>query len=785
MLGSKSAMVWAAWLVVLLTLSGFYISRNWRLQTDVLALLPRSEQDPALRSVRRLATGALGRTALFVVSHEQPRRAREATRQLGAWMAVSPLFKSVQWDYSRQQRAFFDLYFPLRYQILSPEVRRLLDAPNGYQTLLQRLEQTLYQPTSTLAGRFLERDPLLFFAALARHWGPPAAGLQVDHGLLSGQEKGRSYDVITAQLAFDPFDTDAQINYEAQWARWRHDLLRTWPGLQLTSTSVARFASATRQRIHTDITRISLGSILGVVFLTLGTFRSFKHLVLALLPIVAGIWIALGISLWLFGALHALTLAFGASLIGVCIDYSFHYFVHHRMAGSWRPRRTMRRLLPALSLGALTTVLSYLSLALTPLVGLQQIAVFSSCGTLVSFCTVAFCFPYTLRHPHHHAYQPPRIYQGARAIIDLWERFHVPLLTVCVIGLGLGLTGLGSLHISDSPQALNALPQDLVAQDQDIRRLMGETQSQSYLLVTGDTAEVALQRLETLHEHLGQPPVGSTVAPVQFGPVLTDFLPSIKRQKANWAAAQTLLMQRQRISAELVEIGLADAPIESFFQTLQSGPSPWLRPETWLHHDASAGLRQLWLGESDGRISIFVPIRQVHDLPWLRRVIARYDGVYYVDQIAALTHLFKRYRRQAMRLTGGAYLLVCALLLWRYGTRGIWVMLPPLLAALITVEVLGLLGQTLHFIHGLALLLILGMGVDYAIFLAESPADGDPTTLLALLLSALTTLLSFGLLSLSSQAVLQSIGLTTLIGIAAALLLSPIARYGRYGQRSL
>jgi predicted exporter len=71
------------------------------------------------------------------------------------------------------------------------------------------------------------------------------------------------------------------------------------------------------------------------------------------------------------------------------------------------------------------------------------------------------------------------------------------------------------------------------------------------------------------------------------------------------------------------------------------------------------------------------------------------------------------------------------------------------------------------------------MGVDYTIFVAESPPDAAPTTLLALTLSALTTLLSFGLLSLSQQAVLQAIGLTTLMGIAVALFLAPMARYGR------
>jgi len=216
-----------------------------------------------MRSLRRMASGALARTALFVIAHERPEIGREATCQLGAWMAASPLFKSVQWDYSRQQSAFFDLYFPLRYQILSPNVRRSLDAPAGYQMLLQRLQQMLYQPTSTFATRFLEQDPLLFFSALAQAWGRPGPQLHVDEGLLTSRESGRSYYVITAQLASNPFATESQINYDMQWARWRRDLLQTWPDLQLTSTSVARFASTTRQRIHTDITRISLGSTLG------------------------------------------------------------------------------------------------------------------------------------------------------------------------------------------------------------------------------------------------------------------------------------------------------------------------------------------------------------------------------------------------------------------------------------------------------------------------------------------------------------------------------------------
>ena len=49
----------------------------------------------------------------------------------------------------------------------------------------------------------------------------------------------------------------------------------------------------------------------------------------------------------------------------------------------------------------------------------------------------------------------------------------------------------------------------------------------------------------------------------------------------------------------------------------------------------------------------------------------------------------------------------------------------------------------------------------------------------AITLSALTTMLSFGLLSLSSTYAVHSFGLTVLIGIACAYLLCPLAVFER------
>lgn len=64
---------------------------------------------------------------------------------------------------------------------------------------------------------------------------------------------------------------------------------------------------------------------------------------------------------------------------------------------------------------------------------------------------------------------------------------------------------------------------------------------------------------------------------------------------------------------------------------------------------------------------------------------------------------------------------------------------------------------------------ILGMGVDYGIFLQEHPSRQDKSSWLAVGLSALSTLLSFGLLGLSQTPALQAFGMTMLFGVALVL----------------
>ena len=98
------------------------------------------------------------------------------------------------------------------------------------------------------------------------------------------------------------------------------------------------------------------------------------------------------------------------------------------------------------------------------------------------------------------------------------------------------------------------------------------------------------------------------------------------------------------------------------------------------------------------------------------------------------------------------------------------------LASIATLAILGIMGKGIELFHILALMLLLGIGVDYGIFFQEQSGAEDGAAWLAVGLSALSTMLSFGLLALSKTPALQAFGLTMALGIITVCLIVPFFR---------
>jgi predicted exporter len=156
----------------------------------------------------------------------------------------------------------------------------------------------------------------------------------------------------------------------------------------------------------------------------------------------------------------------------------------------------------------------------------------------------------------------------------------------------------------------------------------------------------------------------------------------------------------------------------------------------------------------------------------LRAIAQRTPGTVWVDKLEITSLLLGAYRRKISAVVGLGYLLVLATLIVRYGRAAWRVIAPTLVASLATCALFGWVGLTFNLFTVLALLLVLGIGIDYGIYLQEEQEDSTGAWL-AVSLSAASTLLSFGLLAFSRTPALQIFGLTMFCGVGLAWLLAP------------
>jgi predicted exporter len=321
------------------------------------------------------------------------------------------------------------------------------------------------------------------------------------------------------------------------------------------------------------------------------------------------------------------------------------------------------------------------------------------------------------------------------------------------------------LTADDDVRALIQPTPALIAQEARLRALTGMEAGSQFFLIEGDDAEQVLQHEEALVQRL-------TAAGITTQGV-SRFVPSCLRQRENQALLEASLSAQQ---AALDDAGFRAEALRTW-QGAVGRHQACLTPADWLATPMSIPFHHLWLGATaNGQASVLLPAGY-RSVDILAATAADLPGVSLVDKPGSVSRLFGEFRRTGGLLLTAATVLVFAVLAWRYGLRGGGaVLLPTLLAQTIALGILGYVGSALNLFHVLALILVLGVGVNYAIFLVEGLRGGprrQSAALLGVVLSAATTLLSFGLLGLSATPALSGFGTTLAIGISIAVTLSP------------
>lgn len=772
----------AAWLLVVLLLAG-HNAWHWLVQraspdTDILALLPSARNDVVLqRAFTHMVDSAQQKVVVLVGDRDWERAQQGADAYLSSLSPHTAWLAPMAGDTTQMQAQWLEVFGGSRTLLLTDEQRAQLASATPQQWSQQALAGLYGSFGGPKLGAWQD-DPFGLFSGWVQQRARETPVRPRD-GRLFVERDGVSYVLLLLELKSPAFSMETQRQVVPLLAQARQAALGH--AAQVLTGGVVLHAAAASEQASRESATIGAGSLAGILLLMWLSFRSLKPIFYIATSIAVGCLGALSVSTLLFGQIHLLTLVFGASLVGIAQDYGI-YFLCARLAApaTLDSPRLLRQLLPALLLMLLAAAAAYLGMAATPFPGLQQMAVFSVLGLVFAWITVACWFP---RLVSADSLRTTGMARRFGAAITHWpdllggHAWHL-VLPAAVALLGLAITGLTRLQVSDDLRALQKSPPALLEDQIRISSLLDMAAPVQFYLVRGESAEAVLQKEEALTARL-QPLVQEHL--VSGTQAVSNWVPSQRRQQENLALLRQALLQAGTAPASAV--ALTARAIDESPQWAQNlgqrmlDQTRALTPEAFLASAAGASSRHLWLGRVGADHASIVALRGLHDYRQLDRfaALARdIPGVQWVDKVGEISSVLRYYRQYMGWALVGAYVAIFALLSLRYRRRAWRALAPPLVASLLTLGLFGWLGQPLQLFHVLAALLVLGLGVDYGIFLLESPAQGRPHAWLTVGLSASSALLSFGLLALSGSPPLHAFGLTMLCGMLLVWLLAPV-----------
>jgi predicted exporter len=402
---------------------------------------------------------------------------------------------------------------------------------------------------------------------------------------------------------------------------------------------------------------------------------------------------------------------------------------------------------------------------------LKQFAVFSMTGLLSSFLT-CFCFYPRLKIPQENKRQFALFESG---IFLRLKNLSLPRTVRTAFAAAVALAALillafnfSAVKIENNLSSLYTMSASMLESEIRAAQVLDYGSPGWYFIVAGSNPQETLENEERLAARLEE-----EVLRGNLGSFLgtSDFIPSIKKQKKTYNAMKALLP----LSASQFEyLGFPQNYAEVFENEFSAAERYCLPAGAHRESDAPslAGISKLWIGEQGGNCySCVLPLKPADEAVF-RAIAEEFDSVYFVNKAGDIGRDLDTLTKTMLLFFLAAYLVISVVVCAVYPRRdSIKICAIPPLLVLSAITMLAVNKIPLGFFSAAALVLVFGLGLDYIFYMTgKKHGEEKPLTSLAVVLSFLTTLLSFGALVLSSFTPAHIFGLTVSAGLGAAFI---------------
>ena len=501
----------------------------------------------------------------------------------------------------------------------------------------------------------------------------------------------------------------------------------------------------------------------------------------AFVAVLAG---GVGIVVWLFVAL----------LVGLGDEFAFYIASHYWISGDpaasreWNLAEAIRKPLRGLLLSGFAMASAFLALLVVSYPIMMQLAWITALGLLALMATAFVVLPVGLAYTEPGNLLTTRTWSLVARLLEPASRFPTAgvLAWLAVLGAGAVLAAGVSVELHPWKVALRNNP---ATQEMERARARLRFWPSPLLMVSeGSTAEAALGKDR---EALRALDIVGGRAGVVWVESLSRLLPPMDTQQVsiNYVRARAADFDAARFRREYTRQGGDPAYAEQVSRLLDPDPKP-----VTLERLRRLGLDSLvdrHVIESQGRY-LAISYLYLEQFPWAGGVIPRFESTMRLREYPALQQArfvgdalrgslhADRLKRESLRATGLAFLLVGGLLGFRFRRPlPVLLCLVPLVAGILGgLAVMRVMGIELNVLTLGAAPILVGLCVDDGIHIVEGLGRGQTAAQVlrdsgaAMIVTTLTTIAAALCLGLATFEGVREVGLVVAAGLILALLAS-------------
>lgn len=629
-------------------------------------------------------------------------------------------------------------------------------SPDAIGRQLQENLKILHSPDSVVLKKLILQDPLAFREFLLEKLKllSLVSNISADEDYFISKDHKNLLIIAETPISITDFGSSQDMLNYLYKVLEEHTL----PGIRYRVICGHRYTVANASTIQTDLWRVLLISITGLLVLFSIFLRTWRALFVFLIPLGA---LLIGTSAvgYFFPKVSAITIGFGAVLLGISADFGLHVFYGFQEEHT-NARSILAGLARPLSFCAMTTIGVFAVLLFSALPGQRQLAVFSIAGIFAALLLALFVMPHLM---------------PARPVVAL-AKLSLPrtkafwwLLWLLVVSIS--VIPATRVKFDGNLRSIGMIPKDILQDEHIIKDTWGGVREQALVFCAADNLEEALQKNDLLFQQMSK-----EMPDVKFLS-LAPLIPSqqtqeenLRRWRAFWQDSGRKAALRAELERQGSQYGFNSSAFETFLQWLDRPRSSFTLAEFERECNdkmVSPFVTELKNGQS--AVLTFVPDDDLitASLGKMKLDVRVVSNRQFGEQLNRETV------KDFVRFFIGAIVLVIALLfvLFRNIKKLMLAFLPVLSGIIIMLAIMTMCGIRFNIFNMVATILVIGLAVDYGIFIVSTcEKTTNYAACNAVLVSGLTTFVGFGSLMAARHPAMNSIGVTVAAGIIPSLL---------------